>query len=84
MLHEGEWHDLSPLLGDGAFDSEARLADGTLSGAGLSELAGRLGQATRLPGRPAFGLPVPRPGKILCLGKNYHAHAAEFRTARCC
>lgn len=78
MLHEGEWHDLSPLLGDGAFDSEARLADGTLCGAGLTELVGRLGKDTRLAERPAFGLPVPRPGKILCLGKNYHAHAAEF------
>lgn len=78
MLHEGEWHDLSPLLGTRAFDSEARLADGTLSAAGLADLAARLGSHTRLAERPAFGLPIPRPGKILCLGKNYHAHAAEF------
>ncbi len=78
MLYEGEWHDLSPLLGMGAFDSLARLADGTLTGEGLSAMASHLGDHTRLAGRPRFGLPVPRPGKILCLGKNYHAHAAEF------
>jgi 2,4-didehydro-3-deoxy-L-rhamnonate hydrolase len=78
MLVAEEWHDLSPLLGSAAFDSEARLQDGTLSAAGLTELASQLGRSTRLAQRPRFGLPVARPGKILCLGKNYHAHAAEF------
>lgn len=78
MLLEGEWHDLSPILGAAAFDTEARLADGTLGAAGLTALARRLGRTTRLAQRPPLGLPVPRPGKILCLGKNYHAHAAEF------
>lgn len=28
-----------------------------------------------------FGPPVARPGKIVCLGKNYAAHAAEFDSA---
>ena len=78
LLYDGEWHDLSSVLGDGAFDSIARLSDGTLRGPGLDQLRARCSQATRLATRPRFGLPVPRPEKILCLGKNYAAHAAEF------
>jgi 2-keto-4-pentenoate hydratase/2-oxohepta-3-ene-1,7-dioic acid hydratase in catechol pathway len=78
LLIGGEYHTLEPLLGAAAFDSQARLADGTLSARGLDALARRLGKATLLEQLPAFGLPVPRPGKLLCLGKNYRAHAAEF------
>lgn len=75
---EGEWHTLEPLLGADAFDTIGRLADSTLSAHGLDSLASRVSSETRLDDRPEFGLPVPRPGKLLCLGKNYHAHAAEF------
>ena len=78
LLHEGEWHSLAGVLDERAFDVEGCIRDGTLSGAGLDELAARLGKHTQLPGRPAFGVPIERPSKILCLGKNYHAHAAEF------
>ena len=78
VVADGDWHSLEPLLGDGAYDTVARLADGTLTAAGLASLAAELGDATRLSERPAFGIPVDRPGKILCLGKNYRAHAAEF------
>ncbi|MCF7791321.1 MAG: fumarylacetoacetate hydrolase family protein [Victivallales bacterium] len=30
-----------------------------------------------VPDRERWGAPVPRPGKILCIGLNYHAHAKE-------
>lgn len=40
--------------------------------------ASRLARAERLdPQRVQWHLPVPRPGKVICLGLNYAAHAAE-------
>ena len=78
ILFDGEWHTLEHVLGDGAFDVEARIRDATLSGDGLDALAAKLSRKSRLSDRPRFGVPIERPSKILCLGKNYHAHAAEF------
>lgn len=78
LYTHGEWHDLAPLLGPAAFDSTALLASGQLSGAGLDELEARLGTATRLREQPRFGVPVPAPRKLLCLAKNYAAHAREM------
>jgi 2-keto-4-pentenoate hydratase/2-oxohepta-3-ene-1,7-dioic acid hydratase in catechol pathway len=78
VYRDGEWHDLAPLLGPAAFDSAGLLASGQLSGRGLEALAARLGAETRLAERPRFGLPVPHPRKILCIAKNYAAHAKEM------
>ena len=75
---EGEWHSLEPLLGSRAFDAIPLLADGTLSAAGLRGLSAQLGDSTRMEDAPAFGLPVPQPRKILCIAKNYAAHAKEM------
>jgi 2-keto-4-pentenoate hydratase/2-oxohepta-3-ene-1,7-dioic acid hydratase in catechol pathway len=66
------WVDLGPraeleLLASGGLDATALL---TLSR-----------DATELDGEPEFAVPVARPGKILCLGKNFAAHAAEFGAA---
>ena len=33
----------------------------------------------RVPGRPRLGAPIARPGKIVCVGLNYRAHAEESR-----
>ncbi|PIE21961.1 MAG: hypothetical protein CSA62_14930 [Planctomycetota bacterium] len=74
----GEWHSLEPLLGERAFDAIPLLADGSLSLAGLEALSQELGTATRLDGEPSFGLPLPQPRKILCIAKNYEAHAKEL------
>lgn len=64
-----KWYDLGPL------DVAALLAQGHLRAA---DLQARLARATPM-GQPArFALPVPQPGKILCLAKNYVAHAREF------
>lgn len=59
----------------GALDESELLAEGRLDAAHLGEL---LEQASALQEPPVFDVPVARPRKILCLGKNYSAHAAEF------
>jgi 2-keto-4-pentenoate hydratase/2-oxohepta-3-ene-1,7-dioic acid hydratase in catechol pathway len=70
--------DLMPTLGDAALDEVRCLEEGFLSAEGLRSLAARVRDSDRLdPGFP-FAVPVARPGKILCLGKNYAAHAKEM------
>jgi 2-keto-4-pentenoate hydratase/2-oxohepta-3-ene-1,7-dioic acid hydratase in catechol pathway len=63
------WFDLGPL------DVHQLLARGQLRKADLAE---RMQRATAMAAPASFLLPVPRPGKILCLAKNYVAHAKEF------
>ncbi len=65
----------APFLDVGAIDELALLATDLLDAPRLAELAHA---AAPLRGDPDFDVPVARPGKILCLGKNYAAHAAEF------
>ena len=60
--------DLGPL------DVHALLGRGALRSADLRARL-RQGRAMALPQR--FGVPVPRPDKILCLARNYLAHARE-------
>jgi len=77
-LLEGEWHDLGSVLGDEAQDPIACLREGKLWGSGLQDLQKKLGPQTRMECPAAFLLPIPQPSKVLCLGKNYAAHAREF------
>lgn len=63
------WFDLGPL------DVAALLAAGGLRQA---DLAARMVLGTPMAQPAQFALPVPQPGKILCLAKNYVAHAREF------
>jgi 2-keto-4-pentenoate hydratase/2-oxohepta-3-ene-1,7-dioic acid hydratase in catechol pathway len=65
------WFDLGPL------DVQALLARGALR---AHDLRARLQQARAMPApaAQAFAVPVPRPGKILCVAKNYVKHAREF------
>jgi 2-keto-4-pentenoate hydratase/2-oxohepta-3-ene-1,7-dioic acid hydratase in catechol pathway len=51
------------------------LSRGGLRGEDLPALARH---GTVLAGVPDFDVPVARPSKVLCLGKNYAAHAAEL------
>jgi 2-keto-4-pentenoate hydratase/2-oxohepta-3-ene-1,7-dioic acid hydratase in catechol pathway len=76
-IHDA-WHSLVPILGDTAYDETARLADRTLTATGLERLAQQLSSETLLSEAPELSVPVAHPGKILCLGKNYRAHAEEF------
>ena len=73
LLLDGQFHDVSGLLGA---DPIACLGRGQLTGHHLDELAVRVGEP--MASAPALLTPVPNPSKILCLGKNFHAHAAEF------
>lgn len=53
----------------------------TLLGRGdlrAADLRARMQQAPSMPAPQRFLKPVPQPGKILCLAKNYVAHAREF------
>ena len=59
----------------GARDEIDLLRRKGLDAASLLEL---IDTATALESAPVFDVPVERPRKILCLGKNYSAHAAEF------
>lgn len=50
------------------------------AGADLKEVTGRLARAPQLdPAAIAFLPPLMRPGKIICLGMNYHDHVQEFK-----
>jgi 2-keto-4-pentenoate hydratase/2-oxohepta-3-ene-1,7-dioic acid hydratase in catechol pathway len=66
-----------PLFVDcGPHDVLAMLASG---GLGRTNVRGLLRAGTALePDAIVFEVPVARPGKILCLGKNFAAHAREF------
>lgn len=64
-----KWFDLGPL------DVQTLLALGHLRQA---DLQARLLRAAPMGAPERFALPVPHPGKILCLAKNYVAHAREF------
>lgn len=61
--------DLGPL------DVHALLGAGALR---RDDLAARLAAGREIAAPQRFLPPVPRPGKILCLAKNYVAHAREF------
>lgn len=63
------------LLDLGPADDLALLAGGLLAGEGLEAHCAR-GQPLTQP--VVWDVPVARPSKILCLGKNFAAHAAEF------
>lgn len=63
------WFDLGPLC------VHTLLAAGQLR---LADLQARIAQAARMTEPTRFAVPVPRPGKILCLAKNYVAHAKEM------
>lgn len=65
----GRFCDLGPL------DVQALLARGALR---QQDLAERMAKAPSMPAPSRFLRPVPAPGKILCLAKNYVAHAREF------
>lgn len=59
----------------GPADALELLARGALDADDLRE---RLGSGAVLDREPTFDVPVDRPSKILGLGKNFAAHAAEF------
>ncbi|MBF9035628.1 2-hydroxyhepta-2,4-diene-1,7-dioate isomerase [Rhodobacterales bacterium HKCCE2091] len=61
---EGRIRDLGHVISDFTPDTLSRLADLPLDG-------------PVVPGTPRIGAPVPRPGKIVCIGRNYAEHAAE-------
>ena len=67
--HSQSWFDLGPA------DVHALLDQGKLDSA---DLAARIGNGSKMAAPQQFLVPVPRPGKILCLAKNYAAHAREF------
>lgn len=66
------------LFDVGRDDELELLGEGSLRRAHLEALAAE-GEPLDQP--PQFDVPVRRPGKILCLGKNYAAHAAELGSA---
>lgn len=61
------------FLDRGPVDELAALADGSFGHHNLL-----IRGAEPMIEEPIFDVPVARPSKILCLGKNYAAHAAEF------
>ncbi len=63
------WFDLGPL------DVHTLLTRGQLR---AKDLASRMQKAPTMAAPQRFLPPVPRPGKILCLAKNYVAHAKEL------
>jgi 2-keto-4-pentenoate hydratase/2-oxohepta-3-ene-1,7-dioic acid hydratase in catechol pathway len=77
LRHDGRTYDLRPLTADidGAF----------LAGDGIARAraAAAAGELTELDGAADLRVapPVARPGKVVCIGLNYHDHAAETGAA---
>ena len=65
-LHDGQWSDMKALLAD--TDALAALAGAEHRVSPEDGIA--LGDVTLLP-------PIERPGKVICIGKNYAEHARE-------
>jgi 2-keto-4-pentenoate hydratase/2-oxohepta-3-ene-1,7-dioic acid hydratase in catechol pathway len=63
------WFDLGPI------DVQALLVTGALR---QQDLHRRIAAGRAMPAPARFAVPVPAPSKILCLAKNYVAHAREF------
>jgi len=69
----------SPAFVDlGAADELDLLARGAGDGLDAQSLRALAERGRPLADPPCFDVPVARPGKILCLGKNFAAHAREF------
>lgn len=66
---DARWYDLGPQ------DVHALLSQGALR---LKDLLLRIQQGRPMAQPTRFAVPVPRPGKILCVAKNYVKHAREF------
>jgi 2-keto-4-pentenoate hydratase/2-oxohepta-3-ene-1,7-dioic acid hydratase in catechol pathway len=70
------WFDMDERWFQRARDTAARLA------ADPSALADARGRGWLVPSKDAYWFaPVPRPGKIVCIGLNYHDHANEIGIA---
>ncbi len=78
------------LLADGTrVDASAAVRDydeAFFAGEGVARLqawlaSGKAAGAPRVDARERLGAPVARPGKILCIGLNYHKHAKESNMA---
>ncbi|MEF8939532.1 MAG: fumarylacetoacetate hydrolase family protein [Salinivenus sp.] len=73
LLHDGRRIDASAAVGD--YD-RSFFADGGLD-ALRDWAANEAGRAPTVPDDTRLGPPIPRPGKIACIGLNYSDHAAE-------
>ena len=73
ISHDGRTFDLRPLTADidGAF-----LASGGIARARAAASAGELPELDGA-GQLRVGAPIAAPGKIVCIGLNYHDHAEE-------
>jgi 2-keto-4-pentenoate hydratase/2-oxohepta-3-ene-1,7-dioic acid hydratase in catechol pathway len=73
LLQDGRAVDLSGVVGDAPLTSQA------LANAAAAIGAGDLPEASLSGER--IGSPLPRPGKVVCIGLNYRDHAAETGAA---
>jgi 2-keto-4-pentenoate hydratase/2-oxohepta-3-ene-1,7-dioic acid hydratase in catechol pathway len=73
LLHDGRRIDASAAVGD---YTRSFFADGGL-GALRDWAASEAVRAPAVPDDARLGPPIPRPGKIVCIGLNYADHAAE-------
>jgi len=70
--------DLSRAAPDGPQDMMALIEAGPAGLAAVRDAAAKAGADARVKAESiTHAIPIPRPGKIICLGLNYAAHAAE-------
>jgi len=70
--------DLSVAAPGGPADMMSLIEAGAAGLAAVRDAAAKAGRKARLPASSiVHAIPIPRPGKIICLGLNYAAHAAE-------
>src|SRR5512144_3216738 len=73
--------DLDELLGDGPWTMARLLADGHGTQAAIRAALDRRPAARRSVADLIVLAPVPRPGKVIGVGRNYREHAAEEGTS---
>jgi 2-keto-4-pentenoate hydratase/2-oxohepta-3-ene-1,7-dioic acid hydratase in catechol pathway len=82
FTHNGQ-AGYGPVVAGGVVDAARRLPDVPTLRAALA--GGQLGRIAAMAATPAdyaladirFDIPIPDPGKIICIGRNYRGHVAE-------
>lgn len=78
LLRDGRHEDLEGALARRGLDEDAFLERVFAGKASFEALLREAGPLPQIPAPSDFDIPIARPSKVLAIGKNFAAHAAEF------